>query len=68
MQHSTLCASVGTAVIRDVRCWYSGTTNNSNQFCPMKSVGYYAPLLPHTLYNTLSPRAQVWCRLLVKED
>lgn len=74
MQQSLLCAPAGTAIIRDVRCWHGGTANNSDHPRPMTSVGYYAPwhrareaaVLPHTLFETLSPRAQKMCRLLVE--
>lgn len=75
MQESLLCASAGTAVIRDVRCWHGGTANNSDNARPMTSVGYYAPwyrareaqILPRTLYSTLSPRVRKMCRLLLQE-
>ena len=73
MRRSHLCAPAGTAVVRDVRCWHGGTANRSDQPRPMTSVGYYAPwfrarvapVLPRALYETLSPRAQELCRLLV---
>ena len=73
MQKNLLCASAGTAVIRDVRCWHGGTANNSETPRPMTSVGYYAPwyrareaeVLPKSLYETLSARAQKLCHLLV---
>lgn len=73
MRNSLLCAPAGTAVVRDVRCWHGGTANNSDQARPMTSVGYHAPwfrareapVLPRTLFETLSPRAQELCRHLV---
>ena len=75
MQDGQLCAPAGTAIIRDVRCWHGGTANRSEQIRPMTSVGYYAPwmrarvapVVPRALYETLSPRAQTLCRLLVAD-
>ncbi len=76
MQEGLLCAPAGSAVIRDVRCWHGGTENRSDQARPMTSVGYFAPwyrareaeVLPPSVYETLSPRTQKLCRLLVKRD
>jgi ectoine hydroxylase-related dioxygenase (phytanoyl-CoA dioxygenase family) len=75
MRNSILCAPAGTALVRDVRCWHGGTANQSNQARPMTSVGYHAPwyrareakVLPRARYETLSPRAQELCRLLVAD-
>lgn len=69
MQRNLFCAPAGTAVVRDVRCWHGGTANNSDSPRPMTSIGYLAPwyrpreanVLPHSLYKTLSARAQKLC-------
>ena len=74
MQENLLCAPAGSAVIRDVRCWHGGTANHSDKPRPMTSVGYFASwyrareatVVPQSLYETLSPRAQKMCRLLVE--
>lgn len=72
MRESILCAPAGAAIVRDVRCWHGGTANQSRHPRPMTSVGYHAPwyrareaeLLPKSLYESLSPRAQRLCRHL----
>jgi ectoine hydroxylase-related dioxygenase (phytanoyl-CoA dioxygenase family) len=75
MRRSLLCAPVGTAVVRDVRCWHGGTANRSEEIRPMTSAGYLAPwfrmpqygdLLSRSAYEMLSPRAQQLCRFLVE--
>jgi ectoine hydroxylase-related dioxygenase (phytanoyl-CoA dioxygenase family) len=75
MRRSILCATAGTAVIRDVRCWHGGTANRSDEIRPMTSAGYLAPWfrmpqygdrLPRSVYSTLSPRGQQLCRYLVE--
>lgn len=76
MRRNLVCAPAGAALVRDVRCWHGGTANNSDQARPMTSVGYHAPwyrareakVLPRALYETLSPRAQELCRLLVTDE
>lgn len=75
MKRSIVCASAGTAIIRDVRCWHGGTANNSDEIRPMTSAGYTArwfrlpnlgtPFL-RALYETLSPRAKELCRVIVE--
>ena len=76
MKQSIICVPAGTALIRDVRCWHSGTANNSDEIRPMTSVGYYAPWfrsthlqpsLPRSLYETLSPRGKEFARFIVKD-
>ncbi len=72
MRESILCAPAGSAIVRDVRCWHGGTANQSRLPRAMTSVGYYAPwyrareaeILPQSLYESLSPRAQRLCRRL----
>ncbi|HHZ92693.1 TPA: hypothetical protein EYN98_16155 [Candidatus Poribacteria bacterium] len=75
LKQSFICAPAGTAIVRDVRCWHGGTSNNSDQIRPMLGVGYFAPwyrdsrLQPHLplqLYQTLSDRTQNLARFLVK--
>ncbi|MEO6907122.1 MAG: phytanoyl-CoA dioxygenase family protein [Abditibacteriaceae bacterium] len=75
MQNSIVCAPAGTAIIRDVRCWHAGTSNNSQEIRPMTSIGYYAPWfrshsqqadLPMDVYQTFSPRAQELCRFIAQ--
>jgi len=75
MKRSIVCAPAGTALIRDVRCWHGGTSNNSHENRPMISAGYFAPwfcrpiqepLLPRAVYDTFSPRAKELCSLLVE--
>ena len=75
MRRFLLCAPAGTAVIRDVRCWHGGTANRSDEIRPMTSAGYLAPWfrmpqhgdwLPRAVYDTLSPRGQQLCRLIVE--
>lgn len=77
MKQSILCAPVGTAVFRDVRCWHGGTANRSNEHRPMTSVGYYAPwfrrnhpdtTMTRAVYDTLSPRAAELCRHMINEN
>jgi hypothetical protein len=71
MKQTILCAPAGTAVFRDVRCWHGGTANQSDEYRPMTSVGYYAPwfhrihrdhTMTRAIYDTLSPRAAELCR------
>ena len=75
MRQSIVRAPAGAALIRDVRTWHGGTANTSQQTRVMTSVGYYAPwfrrpgelapCMPPDLFETLSERAQCWCRDLV---
>ena len=78
MRQSIVRAPAGAALIRDVRTWHGGTANTSQQTRVMTSVGYYAPwfrrpgelapCMPPDLFETLSERAQCWCRDLVLDE
>ncbi|MBM3264929.1 MAG: phytanoyl-CoA dioxygenase family protein [candidate division Zixibacteria bacterium] len=74
MRRSILCASAGSVIIRDVRCWHGGTANRSQEVRPMLDVVYVAPwfrqaqlkpFLPKLVYKTFSPRAKELCREIV---
>ncbi len=76
MKDSIVCAPAGTAIIRDVRCWHGGASNQSTEIRPMTSVGYYAPwfrareeaLLPKEVYKGLAERGKALCKRLVREE
>jgi len=72
MRNSILCAPGGTAVIRDIRCWHGGTANTSDMIRPMTSAGYLPawlrynePTLSREVFDSLSPRSQDLCRIML---
>ncbi len=77
MQQSIIRAPAGAALIRDVRTWHGGTANVSDETRVMTSVGYLAPwfrrpgaadrCMPREIFETLSQRAQGWCRQLAMD-
>lgn len=74
MKEAIIRAPAGAALIRDVRTWHGGTANTSDETRVMTSVGYYAPwfrrpgateaVMPEQVFDSLSDRAQRWCRAL----
>jgi len=76
MRESTLCVPAGTAILRDIRCWHGGTTNNSDHMRAMTGVAYLAPwfryrsdskTLTRETYERLTPRGREICRYLVED-
>ncbi len=75
MRNCLVCAPVGSALIRDIRCWHGGTANNSDKPRPMVSVQYYAPwfrqhlskCLPRQNFDRMSLRAQHLCHYIVDD-
>ncbi len=74
MKRSIICAPAGTALIRDVRCWHGGTANQSDEFRPMTSAGYFAPWyyrktpqpgLTQEMFDTMSSKARSLCSLFI---
>lgn len=75
MRLSTVCPlPAGSAIIRDARCWHSGTPNLSRHVRAMPNVEYMAPWfrsealirsMSYETWTTLSPHAQRICRYVV---
>ena len=72
MRFSTLVgAPAGSGVFRDPRAWHGGTPNLSREIRAMPNVEYAAPwedvaafkeVMPHEIWQALSPHAQAICR------
>jgi hypothetical protein len=68
MKWSTLCpVPLGSAVVRDNRCWHGGTPNLSDHARAMPNIEYFAPwfrsegvnrCMPHEQWLTLSPHGR----------
>jgi len=78
MKWSTLCPTpAGSAVIRDNRCWHSGTPNLSDDVRSMPNIEYFAPwfrsegvnrCLPYDLWTTLSEHGKRVSRYVAGHD
>ncbi len=72
MKHSTVCpVPAGSAIIRDNRCWHSGTPNLSREVRSMPNIEYIAPWfrsdiitrsMPYDRWVELSPHGRRICR------
>jgi len=75
MRLSTVCPlPAGSAIIRDARCWHSGTPNLSREIRAMPNVEYMAPWfrsealirsMSYETWSSLSPHAQRISRCVV---
>ena len=71
MKHSTLVgATAGSGVFRDNRAWHGATPNLSKEIRALPNVEYGAPwwtrqmfsrIMPHEIWETLTPDAQKLC-------
>jgi hypothetical protein len=72
MKHSTVCpVPAGSAIVRDNRCWHSGTPNLSREVRSMPNIEYFAPWfrsdiitrsMPFERWKELGPHGRRICR------
>ena len=77
MRHSTLVgATAGSGVFRDNRAWHGATPNLSREIRALPNVEYAAPwrtphgfsqVMPHEIWETLTPHAQKLCEWIKAE-
>ncbi|MXZ01490.1 phytanoyl-CoA dioxygenase family protein [Candidatus Poribacteria bacterium] len=77
MKHSTLVgATAGSGVFRDNRAWHGATPNLSKEIRALPNVEYAAPwwtpqmfskIMPHEVWETLTPDAQKLCEWIKAE-
>jgi len=77
MRLSTVCPlPAGSAIIRDARCWHSGTPNLSREIRALPNVEYMAPWfrsealiksMSYDTWQTLTPHAQRISRFIVRD-
>ena len=77
MKHSTLVgATAGSGVFRDNRAWHGATPNLSKEIRALPNVEYGAPwwtrqmfsqMMPHEIWETLTPYAQKLCEWIKAE-